>query len=87
MSPCAHRTVPCPVCTGVAVMRGGRKHVECRADSKRVTNARSVAHFVEVCLFDGAAMNAGFGLGQDRIDAAHVLFERVIDGHRHRSKR
>ena len=37
---------------------------------------------MEVRLFDGAAMNAGFGLGQDRIDAAHVLFERVIDGHR-----
>ena len=37
---------------------------------------------MEVRLFDGAAMNAGFGLGQDRIDAAHVLFERVVDGHR-----
>ncbi len=37
---------------------------------------------MEVRLFDGAAMNAGFSLGQDRVDTTHVLFERVVDGHR-----
>ena len=37
---------------------------------------------MEVRLFDGAAMNVGFSLGQDRVDTTHVLFERVVDGHR-----
>ena len=27
-------------------------------------------------------MNARFGLGQDRVNIAHVPFERIVDGHR-----
>jgi len=60
----------------------GREHVECRADSERVADACCVAHFMEVRLFNAAAMNAGFGLSQDRVDAANVFLERVVDGHR-----